>query len=126
MWKRTGPIRPLSSRTEEGIYEISSEAFLGSKSLGAAKADFQIAESTEEFHNAAMNSNLLKRLSSATGGRYYSSEGICVRFRRIFRISNKGASRIEDKDLWDMPFLFLLLIGVISAEWILRKRKGLA
>jgi uncharacterized membrane protein len=110
---------------EEGIYEISSEAFQGSKSLGTAKANFQIAESTEEFHNAAMNAKLLKRLSSATGGRYYAPEDLGTLPEDISYI-DKGASRIEDKDLWDMPFLFLLLVSVISAEWILRKRKGLA
>lgn len=109
---------------EEGIYEISSEAFQGDKSLGTAKANFQIAESTEEFHNAAMNSNLLKRLSSVTGGRYYTVEGLHSLPEDISYI-DKGASRIEDKDLWDMPFLFLLLAGVISTEWIMRKRKGL-
>ena len=38
----------------------------------------------------------------------------------------KGPARLEEKDLWDMPFLFLLLAGLVSTEWILRKRKGLA
>lgn len=109
---------------EEGIYEIVAEAFQGSKSLGAATANFQVAESTEEFHNAAMNPKLLKQLASATGGRYYTSENLGTLPEDISYI-DKGAFRIEDKDLWDMPFNFLLLIGVISTEWILRKRKGL-
>jgi uncharacterized membrane protein len=110
---------------EEGIYEISSEAFHGDKSLGTAKASFQVADSTEEFHNASMNSDLLKRLSSATGGRHYSAEDLRTLPEDISYI-DKGASRIEEKDLWDMPFLFLLLAGVMCTEWILRKRKGLA
>jgi hypothetical protein len=33
---------------------------------------------------------------------------------------------MEEKDLWDMPFLFILLVGLVSTEWIFRKRKGLA
>ena len=36
------------------------------------------------------------------------------------------SSRLEEKDLWDMPGLFLLIVGLASAEWMLRKRKGLA
>jgi uncharacterized membrane protein len=109
---------------EEGIYEVSSEAFLGNKSLGTAKANFRIAESTEEFHNAAMNLDLLRRLSAATGGHYYSPGDLRSLPEDISYI-DKGSSRLEDKELWDMPFLFLLLIGLISTEWILRKRKGL-
>jgi uncharacterized membrane protein len=109
---------------ETGIYEIASEAFQGGKSLGTAKTDFRVAESGEEFHDAAMNLSLLKRLSSDTGGRYYSSGD--VRFLpEDIAYTDKGASRLEEKALWDMPFLFLLLASLISVEWIFRKRKGL-
>jgi hypothetical protein len=110
---------------EEGIYEISSEAFQGSKSLGTAKSNFRIAQSTEEFHNAAMNTELLKLLSSQTGGRYYSPQNTRTLSEDISYVDT-GSSRLEEKDLWDMPFLFVLLVGLISAEWIIRKRKGLA
>lgn len=110
--------------SEEGIHEIASEAFQGDRSLGAAKSYVRIAESTEEFHGAAMNPKLLKNLSSITGGRFYAADDWRSLPEDIAYI-DKGASRIEDKDLWDMPFFFLLLIGVVSAEWILRKRKGL-
>jgi hypothetical protein len=109
---------------DEGIYEISSEAFQGNKSLGKAKSNFRIAGSTEEFHDAAMNVALLKRLSAGTGGRYYSPKDIRTLPEDISYIDT-GSSQLEEKDLWDMPFLFLLLVGLVSTEWIFRKRKGL-
>ncbi len=110
---------------EEGVHEIRSEAFLGAKSLGTAKTNFRIADSTEEFHQAALNSDLLRRLAEETGGRYYTPDNARPIPEDIAYIDT-GQSRLEEKDLWDMPFLFLLLIGFVSAEWILRKRKGLA
>jgi hypothetical protein len=116
----SGAYKPL----EEGIYEVTSEAFQGDKSLGPAKTSFRVADSTEEFHNAAMNTGLLKRLSSQTGGRYYSPDNAWSLPEDISYI-DKGASRLEEKDLWDMPFLFLLLAGLISTEWVFRKRRGL-
>ena len=109
---------------EEGVHEVTVEAFQAGKILGTSKASFRVAESGEEFHDAAMNAGLLRRLSSETGGRYYSS-GDLESLPEDIAYVDKGASRLEDKDLWDMPFLFLLLAGLISAEWILRKRKGL-
>jgi len=33
---------------------------------------------------------------------------------------------IEQKELWDVPFLFMLLSATLAAEWFWRKRKGLA
>jgi len=110
---------------EEGIYEVTAEAVQGTGSLGTAKANFRIADSMEEFHNAALNTALLKRLAAETGGRYYTPADARTLPEDISYVDS-GVSRLEEKDLWDMPFLFLLLVAAISAEWILRKRKGLA
>jgi len=32
----------------------------------------------------------------------------------------------ESRDLWDMPVVFLLLVGLLGGEWAYRKRRGLA
>jgi hypothetical protein len=110
---------------EEGTYEVTAEAFRSSKSLGIARANFRIADSLEEYHDANLNADLLKKLAADTGGRYYAPNAIRTLPEDI-SYSDKGASRLEEKELWDMPILFLLLVGAVSAEWILRKRKGLA
>jgi len=110
---------------EEGVHEVVCEAFRGNRSLGSSKTYFSVAESTEEFHQASLNADLLRRLSSETGGRYYPMSDLNTLADDI-SYTDKGASRLEEKDLWDMRFLFLLLIGLISTEWILRKRKGLS
>ncbi|MBZ5495296.1 MAG: glutamine amidotransferase [Acidobacteriia bacterium] len=110
---------------EEGIYEVTAEAFRGSRSLGIARANFRIADSLEEYHNANLNSDLLKKLAADSGGHYYTASGTRTLPEDI-SYSDTGASRLEEKELWDMPIFFLLLAGAASAEWILRKRKGLA
>jgi uncharacterized membrane protein len=110
---------------EEGIYEVTAEAFQGSSSLGKARANFRVAESSEEYHNANLNADLLKKLATDTGGRYYAAADARTLPEDI-SYSDTGASRLEEKELWDMPIFFLLLAGAASAEWILRKRKGLA
>lgn len=109
---------------EDGIHTITCETTNGESSLGTAKAHFRVAESTEEFRNAALNSDLLRRISEETAGRHYSFNDLDTLPEDISYI-DKGAYKTEEKDLWDMPFLFLLLVGLISGEWILRKRKGL-
>ncbi len=110
---------------EEGVYEVTAEAQQGTRSLGTATANFRIGESMEEFHNAALNRDLLKRLAADTGGRYYTARDARTLPEDISYVDN-GISRLEEKELWDMPFLFLLMVASISAEWIIRKRKGLA
>ena len=110
---------------EEGIYEATAEGLQAGRSLGTAKASFRVGDYTAEFHNAAMNADLLKQLAADTGGRFYSPGDVRTLAEDISFIDN-GAARIEEKELWDMPLLYLLLVGAAGTEWALRKRKGLA
>jgi len=32
----------------------------------------------------------------------------------------------EQKDLWDMPVIFLILVGLMAGEWAYRRARGLA
>jgi uncharacterized membrane protein len=121
---RDGRYRGTFRPREEGIHEVVCEEAQGTPDPRSAGIDFLVEESTEEFRQASLNSGLLRRLSSETGGRYYSAGDLDTLTDDI-SYTNNGVSRLEEKDLWDMPFLFLLLIGLVSTEWIARKRKGL-
>ena len=41
-------------------------------------------------------------------------------------LSGRGVTVVEEKDLWDMPVLFLLLVGLMGSEWLYRRARGLA
>ena len=67
--------------------------------------------------------DLLKRISAETGGKYYTpAEAQSLVDDLIYRQS--PYSERVTKDLWDMPINFMLIIGLLSAEWFLRKREG--
>jgi hypothetical protein len=36
------------------------------------------------------------------------------------------SSIIEQRELWDVPLLFMLLCMTLAGEWFWRKKKGLA
>ncbi len=40
--------------------------------------------------------------------------------------SGRGVTVVEERELWDMPALFLALVGLIAAEWGYRRMRGLA
>jgi hypothetical protein len=38
--------------------------------------------------------------------------------------SEAGISVRDTKELWDMPAVFLVLLGLMSADWLLRRKWG--
>ena len=91
----------------------------------SARSNMLVSDLNREYYSAAQNSDLLKRISAETGGKYYTpAEAQSLLDDLIYR-QTPYSERIT-KDLWDMPVNFLLIIGLLSAEWFLRKREGLA
>ena len=98
-----------------------------STSLGqlSARSNMLVSDLNREYYSAAQNSDLLKRISAETGGKYYTpAEAQSLLDDLIYR-QTPYSERVT-KDLWDMPVNFMLIIGLLSAEWFLRKREGLA
>jgi uncharacterized membrane protein len=98
-----------------------------SASLGqlGANANVLVSDLNREYYSAAQNSDLLKRIASETGGKYYTPAQTQSLLDDLTYRQTPYSERVT-KDLWDMPVNFMLLVGLLSAEWFLRKREGLA
>jgi uncharacterized membrane protein len=110
---------------ETGLYQLEMNSRRGATALGAATSSFLLTERTREFYEAAQNVELMKRVATETGGKYYPLNRAADLIDDISMLEGKNSEKVS-KDLWDMPINFLLLVGLASAEWFLRKRKGLA
>ena len=98
-----------------------------SVTLGAlsARSNMLVSDLNREYYSAAQNSDLLKRISAETGGKYYTAAEAQSLLDDLIYRQTPYSERVT-KDLWDMPINFMLIIGLLSAEWFLRKREGLA
>jgi uncharacterized membrane protein len=76
----------------------------------------------ENFHTQ-QNRQLLEQLSSQTGGRYWKPSEL-KNLPRDISYSPAGISFRSTKELWNMPIVFLVLIGLPVAEWLLRRKWG--
>ncbi|MFL6332545.1 MAG: hypothetical protein ACJ754_04290 [Pyrinomonadaceae bacterium] len=110
---------------ELGRHRIELSASGSAIGEASAQAEFLVAELNREFYDASLNEELLKRIAAETGGKYYTlAEAGALVDDLTYRQTDN--SRPVTKDLWDMPVNFLLLVGLLSGEWFLRKRHGLA
>ena len=76
----------------------------------------------ENFH-IEQNRELLEKLASETGGRYWKPDEL-TRLPNEISYSDAGISVRDIKELWNMPVVFLWLLFLISTEWLLRRKWG--
>jgi hypothetical protein len=86
--------------------------------------DFNVTEPQFEFGETAMNEGLLKELAATTGGQFFREEDLHKLPETISAKTERVQSPLE-VELWASPLYFLLMLGVVTAEWILRKMSHL-
>jgi uncharacterized membrane protein len=108
-----------------GRYDIRVVARREDTTLGEGHAALRAEPQPTEFFSPAMRGDLLKDVAAQTGGRFYT-EATLGGLAEDVRYTESGMTRVESRDLWDSPALFLTLLAVVSLEWLLRRRRGLA
>ena len=123
--KRDGEYSAVFAPDEEGPYEVRVTAIKDGDTLGSAVGHLRAAPSDREYFDPFLRSSLLKRLADETGGQYFRSSDTS-KLAEALTLSGRGVTVVEEKDLWDMPALFLLLVAFAGGEWIYRRARGLA
>ena len=109
---------------EEGLYSIRLEANRESKDLGTDTAFVRASAADNEYFDATMRAPLLRRLAEETGGRFYTAANV-AELPDAINYSGRGVTVVEERDLWDMPAVLLLLIALAGGEWAYRRSRGL-
>jgi uncharacterized membrane protein len=109
--------------TKEGSYAAAITATSGNQELGKDVLTFRLEKGVAENFHTEQNRELLEKLAAETGGRYYTPSQAHQLANEI-SYSEAGISARELKNLWDMPAVFLLLLGLRGAEWLLRRKWG--
>jgi hypothetical protein len=91
--------------------------------LGRDVVTFQREDGVAENFHTEQNRRLLEQLASQTGGRYWRS-GDLNNLPRDISYSDAGISVRSTKELWNMPLVFALLVGLPAGEWLLRRKWG--
>jgi uncharacterized membrane protein len=106
-----------------GSYVVEVTARRGVEELGRDVLTFRRNDGVAENFRVEQNRELLEKLSSETGGKYYKPED-AKKLGKDINYSEAGITVRETRDLWDMPVIFLLLLMLRSGEWLLRRRWG--
>jgi hypothetical protein len=111
---------------EVGAYLYEAKATVGGVSL-VDKGYFTIVGQQKELVNFTADFNMLRGISSATGGQFVPLEGTnALGEDLLFNDSLKSVIAEENKleDLIKFQWIFWLLISLLSIEWFVRKLAG--
>ena len=109
----------------EGEYTIEAQALRNDVVLGQASTRIVGAPVNIEFLYTRQDYQLLRKLADKSGGQYVDEQNYQDLLTELnFPVRYEEVTR--SFDLWQKLSLLLLIIFLLSAEWFIRKRLGLA
>ena len=107
-----------------GIYHIEVTAEQNGEFIARQQQSFLSKTSKKELYNATLKRTFLEDLANTSNGIFYEPSQInSIPVNLKNRKSNTSVYRTNY--LWDTPLLFLIVVVLLSAEWIYRRQKGL-
>ncbi|WP_035359013.1 glutamine amidotransferase [Edaphobacter aggregans] len=106
------------------LAEIMATDNASKQELGRDTLTFRREDGVAENFHTEQNRQLLQLLSNETSGRYWEPNAIKDLPNNI-SYSEAGISVRTTNPLWNMPTVFLVLLSLLSAEWLLRRRWGI-
>jgi hypothetical protein len=88
-----------------------------------ARLDVTARQTSEDVELAAAR-DPLDRLAGATGGRVLADHE-AGQLAPLLRARTKTVTRTEETPLWDQPIALIVFFGILTVEWVARKRLGL-
>ncbi len=111
------------SADQPGSYLTEVTAGRANEEVGRDVLTFARMDGVAENFHTEQNRELLEKLSSQTGGRYWKPQELSKLPSEI-SYSEAGITVRDTKDLWNMPIVFLLILLLRSSEWLLRRKWG--
>jgi uncharacterized membrane protein len=107
-----------------GLYSVDVTASRGDLPLGMSTTYVHATRPMDEYFDASMRETTLRRIAEETGGQFYTPATV-DRLPEDISFTGAGVTLTEERELWDMPVLLILLLTLIGSEWVYRRARGL-
>jgi hypothetical protein len=116
------------SNLSEGGYRFNAVGTHSGKTIGQDLGEFSIGQSAIEFVNLKANEALMRQLALRTGGSFVWGKNLPALADSILQLETlKPLSNYTTTTQGLQRFVWpiLLILSILSVEWVLRKRNGL-
>jgi hypothetical protein len=123
--ERNGQYRGTFVAPEQGLYAAKVTAAREGKTIGEGSTHVRAAPGDAEYFDPTMHAARLRRIAEETGGRFYTADKVAAVPEDV-KYTGRGVTTVEERDLWHMPIVLMLLVGLVCAEWGYRRAVGMA
>jgi len=113
----------------EGSYTYEAHATRADVTLGTDSGSFTVGTLALEYAETRANVALMRQIANRSGGEHLTPQNIAA-LGTVLRSDSAFVPLItvetQDRALWQWPLLLALILALLAAEWVLRKRTGLA
>lgn len=110
--------------TSVGRINIKAEGMVNGQIVGSDQLELEVIPFEKEYIRLSQNVSLLKGLAQTHRGLYFPATQVDS-LRKYFNSETKIIQRDDFIEIWYLPATLILIIVLITAEWILRKRYGM-
>ncbi|MEM6327980.1 MAG: hypothetical protein AAF791_12750 [Bacteroidota bacterium] len=111
-----------------GSYAVEGVATRGGEQLGEDRALFGVGEVAVEFREPGADVALMRLLAERSGGETVSLDSLSNWLRDLRDsggLAERPVERVEETPLLALPWLLALCVGLLTVEWVARKRLGM-
>ena len=117
----------LTDCSQPGDWTIAAAAARAGQPVASREARFTVFRQDLEMANPIANGLVMRQLAEETGREPQLAEDIAAIFEELLERPAVYESEAEwNWSLWDSWPMLLMTVGLLSLEWFLRKRWGLA
>jgi hypothetical protein len=107
-----------------GQYRVRGEAEVSGRTLGSQAVDFSVSDVSVEFQRVIQDRSNLRGVARQTGGAYVSTESVGELGARI-PLRARIVEAAAEVSLRTSAAIFIVILALLSFEWIIRKRVGM-
>jgi len=107
-----------------GRWQVSVRATRDGRELGRARGEFAVDHWTLEALRAQPDSAAMAAIAAASGGKFGRARDAAA-WARGLDMRQLVRNRTASARLWESPWLFAMVVAMLSVEWGWRRRRGL-
>ena len=113
---------PKGSR---GEYKVNVVAKVNGQAIGEDSARFLVSQDDRELEPPTADPDLLAAIANTTGGKVLKPEDLLKELKSIDLRQFSEFESQEERRLWDNWPMLLIFVGLISLEWVIRRKSGM-